>query len=306
MNIRQIHSKDVSWINVGSPKEEELALVKKLISAHPQDIKDCLPPVQRPKLVSRNSYLFCIFQFPLYNRQTKKIEPAEVDFFLTPKQLIMVHDSRLAPLEELFQTCSHDTKKAQHYLSSPSRLFTSILELLFSLINPMLNHISLDIDSVEERLLDRHNRQVIHEILVVKRNIVNFRKIMQAHKSVLEDIAKHGGPFFPPSFAKQQLPELIHMTIEIWDSLKNYEDAISAIHDSHTSLVSVRQSEIIKTLTIISVLTFPLTLIATLFAIDPKGGMPFLRHPSGFWIVVSILFFIALGMLIIFRKKRWI
>lgn len=306
MDIRQIHASGTTWVNIGTPGKNELHFVEKLIHAHPQDIKDALPPAQRPKLVCREEYVFVIFQFPIYNRGTRRIEPSEIDFFVSRHQLVMIHDSRLEPLNELFHRASHNTREAGELMRQPSKLLISILETVFASINPMLNHISLDIDSVERQLLDGHNRQVIREILVVKRNIVNFRKIMQAHKSVLGDLEAESLNPLLNGLSKADCSELIHATIEIWDSLKNYEDSINALHDSHASLISVRQSEIIKTLTIISVLTFPLTLIATVFAIDARGGMPFVNHPQGFWIIVALLCAVALSMLMVFKKKKWI
>lgn len=305
MNIQQIHSEGVTWVNVGTPGVKELDHIGSLFPFDRHDLKECLPPSQRPKLTIRDHYLFAILQFPVYNRDSRRIEASEIDFFITKTHLVMIHESRLETIIELFDMCLHSTHLSSKHLISPLHLLTSILEQLFESLSPMLNHLSLDIDSVEQRLFEGHNREVINEILMVKRNIANYKKIMQAHKAVLEDLVYSDTNHLSDSL-RHRTTEVVRKSKEIWESLKNYDDAISAIHDSHASLVSVRQSEIVKTLTVISVITFPLTLVAATFAMHPKGGMPFVNHPQGYWIVFGILVVGAMGMLVVFRKKKWI
>lgn len=306
MLIHQLHHNGVTWVNVGTPGVRELDHVGSTFPFLPQDVKECLPPSQRPKLIERKNYLFAILQFPVYDRETRKIGSSEVDFFATQRELVMVHESKLEPISTLFDLCTHSTSSAAEYVISPIHLLTVILEQLFDSLSPMLNHLSLDIDAVEQKLFDGHNREVINEILIVKRNIANFKKIMQAHKAVIEDLVYSSNHRDMIGASRVRLSELIRKSKEVWESLKNYDDAINAIHDSHSSLISVRQSEIIKTLTVISVVTFPLTLVAAIFAVDPKGGMPFLDNPYGFWAVVGLLAVGAVFMLLIFKKKKWI
>ena len=87
--------------------------------------------------------------------------------------------------------------------------------------------------------------------------------------------------FFDTEHLKLYFENIIEKTKDIWDLLENYYETINAVYNSNESLVSLRLSEIMKMLTIISVLTFPLTLFATFFSTDTQGN-PLAAHPHGF------------------------
>jgi len=78
------------------------------------------------------------------------------------------------------------------------------------------------------------------------------------------------------------------------------------LHQTNESLISFKLNDIMRILTIISVITFPITLIATVFGMNTVHAMPFLNHKFGFWIVVVIKLVIATTMLTIFKRKRFL
>ena len=81
---------------------------------------------------------------------------------------------------------------------------------------------------------------------------------------------------------------------------------IEAIEATNASLISFKLNDIMKFLTIISVITFPLTLVAGIFSMRAENGMPFIGLPYGFWIVISIMAILALSMIWFFTKKKWL
>ena len=88
--------------------------------------------------------------------------------------------------------------------------------------------------------------------------------------------------------------------------LENYKDTINAVHETHESLMSHRQTEIMKTLTVISVIVFPLTLFAAIFGMNTMNAMPWLNSKYDFWYVIIFMILGASFMLLIFKKKRWL
>jgi magnesium transporter len=99
---------------------------------------------------------------------------------------------------------------------------------------------------------------------------------------------------------------LLDQAKEIWDTLENLKETIEALQQTNESQISFQLSDIMKTLTIISVITFPLTLIATVFGMNTVISMPLTRSPFGFWYVLGIMFVLMLTMLLIFKKKGWL
>lgn len=305
--IKILEYDNLTWINITHPGEKELGFLASNFDFLDIDLKDCLPPLQRPKLVERDGYLFMILQFPVYNRETKKIHASEIDFFILPDKLITVHNDELVPLERFYNTCQKEKALQKNLLyRSAWMLLYQLLEALLLSCFPMLNHISWDTDEVEKKIFTNFTRETISEILNIRRNIVYFRKAMREHKNVIKKLGEKSQKFQTSQSLAQYFEELIEYTKEIWDLLENYQNSIDALHETHESLADFRLNSIIKTLTVFSVIILPLTLLANIFSVNTLGGMPFINHPLGFWSVVLIIVLGSVGMYIYFKKRGWI
>ena len=301
--IQTLTTKNFTWVNVTNPGVKEMEYLEKNYNFHALDLKDCLPPLQRPKLESRPNYLFMILLFPVYNQKAKAILPSEIDFFISGNLLVTVHSDKLSPLIGLSKSAQEKSFQEKYLSGSPGILLYEILNRLLLYCFPMLNQISLNIDEAEKRIFVGYERRMVREILVIKRNIVNFRKIMQAHKNVIRKLIAKAPQFFSTAKLNIYFDALVEQTKEIWDFLENYKEAINALHETNSSLISFRLNDIMKLLTIISVTMLPVTLIASIFSMNTP--MPFLRFPQAFWVALGGMLLVSLGVISFFRKKEW-
>lgn len=305
--IEKIKYRNLTWINLTRRSKHEINYLKKNFNFHPSDLRDTMPPLQRPKLIEHPHYLFMILLFPDYKKIKKEIVPAELDLFIGPNYIITVHENEFPPLVKLFKQCKEDPKIRADYLAKGvENLLYEILYPLYRYCFPLLTKIGNQIDSVEEKIFAVHEIETIEKILDIKRNIVDFRKTMQNHKNAIEKIIeKHADSVPELHFDLGQLQYLKGLTNDIWDYLETYAQTINALHESHESLATLRLNEIIKTLTIFSVTVLPLTLVASLFSMNIQG-LPLIENPYGFLIIMIIMFFSTIGMIYYFKYKKWL
>jgi Mg2+ and Co2+ transporter CorA len=148
---------------------------------------------------------------------------------------------------------------------------------------------------------------MVSQILAIRRNITNVRKILQAHQHVLKRlirlVAEHPRYALQPN--DRTFGELMEVVREGWDNLDNLKERIEALQQTNESQIAFRTSDIMKTLTIISVFTFPLTLVAAVFSVVLTNGMPWLNRPGNFWYMVGVQLAVAAVMFLSFKRKRW-
>jgi len=304
MYFHEIKGKNLTLINVNKPREEELNFLEEECQFYSLDVKDCLLPPQRTKIVERADYLFVVLIFPIYNYQTKEIYSSEIDFFIRKDLLVIVHNNELNSLVDLLKKIENNKNLQEQYLSgNPASLLYEILNLLLSYCFPILNHISIDIDNIEKRIFVGDEKKMVREILSIKQNIVNFRKVMQAHKTVIRKLIIKAPQFFSIIKLNIYFNNLIEYIKEIWDTLENYKEAINALHATNESLISFRLNDIMKLLTMISVILLPITLIASVFGMN--ADMPFLVHPNSFFYVLFFMCIVSLGVVWFFKIKKW-
>lgn len=305
---REIQTKSVRWVDVINATPRELEALKTRFGFIPLHLKDFAAKGQRPKLDETPSYLFLVLLFPVYDRKTREIVPSEIDFALGSDYLVTVHDGKLLGLTELYNLVEAGGSQRNRLLDGGSvGLLLRSLERLLAACCPMLDHISLDLKTVEKKIFRGEERRMVSEILISRRNITDFRRIMQAHKNTLKKLItalRQRGRIQKPNqhFAFEAL---IDDTKEIWEQLEGHRETVEALHGTNESLISYQLSTIMKNFTTLSVMIFAMTLLATLFAIGVHGTpLVGLRH--GFWYIVGLELILAGSLYYTFKHKRWL
>lgn len=307
MSLAEIRSKNLRWINIVHPERGEIDFLRNNFSFHPLDLEDCLICGQRPKIEKHPKYFFLVLLFPVYNRQTREIEPSEIDFFVGEDYFITVHDDKLVPFKEFFDQCREEKAKTEIFSQGPGLLLYHILNKLLCYCYPMLDHMSIDIRNLEKQIFAGLEKKIVSEILIIRRNITDFRKIMQAHKNTLKKLAsavRDNGLSQNPRLIVYY-NDLIELSKEIWDHLESFKESIEALHETNESLISNRLNDIMKTFTSISVVIFILTLIAGIFSIG-AADTPLIHWRWAFWFILAILLVAALVVWQFFKKKKYL
>lgn len=306
-NIRELQYNGLVWVDVGKQTKNDLQSLQKRFGFFDSDIQDSLPPFQRPKIVKRPDYYFMVLHFPVFDRETRRLGFTEIDFFLSSNYLVTVHDSKLLTINTLFEECKKNINSKQDYFSGTAvHLQFELLSRLLDAVFPILLHVNDDITLVDRKLFSKiPGREMAEEILRLKTNVVTFRRTMQGHRTVLERLIMYSGRDLDVGSYQSHLNDIREFTNEIWHMLESQKESINALHETNESLVSLRMNEVMKILTVISVITFPLTLFVALF--DSRAlGNPIINVPGGFWIMLSFVLWGALLMYAFFKRQRWL
>ena len=303
--FKEIKTPAVRWLHFNKPKSADLDYLRNNFKFHPLDLEDCLSPTQRSKLDEYPEYLFMILTFPYYFRPEKEIRGSEVDFFIGPDYLISVSDGNLPPLNHFFEQCQLNEAFREKYLGEgPTQLLYALVNKLQHYCYPMLTHIDEDIESIEKIIFSGYEKKMVKKILEVKRNIVSFRRNLQAHKNVIHKLMSKKDKFFIPNAIGAYFANILEQTKDLWDILENLKEDIEALHSTNESLISFRLNDIMKILMIISVILLPINMLASIFGMNTPI-MPIVNHPDGFWIILGIMAVLIVGAVMIIKKKKW-
>lgn len=306
--IKTIKSEQFTWTHILNPGENEIQYLRSHFSFHPLDLQDCVVVAQRPKLDVYDQYIFFVLLFPYYDRTSKIIGAGEIDFFLGPDYLITVSDGKHEAVQAFFDSCQQNDLIRRKHLTTSAELLSELLRRLQEGIFPMLDHITKDITTIEENIFNGREHQMVRDILNIKRNIANARRIMNAHRAVIKKFMKlepHSGLSLKPDVLAR-FETIVEHTKEIWEILEIQKDTINAFHDANESLISFKLNDLMKSLTMISVSIFPATLIATLFGMNALSSTPFIHSPYGFWIIVGLILLNFVFFVWWFKQKKWL
>ncbi|EKE15969.1 MAG: hypothetical protein ACD_11C00061G0003, partial [uncultured bacterium] len=146
-------------------------------------------------------------------------------------------------------------------------------------------------------------KEMVFEISVVKRDILNFRRTLKPQRSVLESLLQKDGLFIPED-TKPYFSDLIGTNIRLWNSLESNKETIESLEETNNSLLSNKLNITMKVLTIFSAVMLPMTVYSNILAMS--ADIPFGKNPHAFAIHVSIMLFLSLLTISAFKTKKWL
>ncbi len=186
---------------------------------------------------------------------------------------------------------------------SPGALLRYIIEMLLETCFPKLDHISKNLDYIETEIFAGHEKEMVFEISLVKRDILNFRRTMKPQRSVFESLAQKDFVLIESSL-KPYFQDLIGTNIRIWNNLESAKETVESLEETNNSLLSNKLDLTMKVLTIFSAVMLPMTVYSNILAMS--ADIPFGKNPNAFWIHLSIMFVLSLFTISVFKIRKWL
>lgn len=304
--MQKITTNNITWIDVLKPREKDLQELKTHFALHPFIAKQFLPPIHRPKIEEYPSQLFIVLHFPVYDEKKQQMKTAELDFIITPNTLITSHSQAIPYLETFFNDCKLQQYHQDQYFKNSGRLVLGTLDWLIDSCLPMLDHMGENIEKIEAQVFEGKEKEMLTEIARVKHDIIDFRRAIKPQRSVLEILTKKTPRLFGVQ-AKPLAQEVVGSVIRVWNVLENHGDLVNSIEQTNNSLLSYKLSDIMKFLTVVSFITFPLSVVVGFFGMNVFTNIPIVYNNPFAWIWITAGMAICTAIMVwYFIKKRWL
>jgi magnesium transporter len=297
------------WVDLEKPTTEEWKEVLEMIfHFHPLSIEDCVQPSPSPKVEEYSPkeddrftpYLFMVIHAVDYSRKDGCFGTSELNFFLGKNFLVTYHDQ---PLRSVISVEERACNGTLGIARAPDRVAHSLLDTLVDNYKPALDELGLEIAELEQLALQKPSKDTLNKILQVKKEVVHLRQIIGPQREVLSRFA--AGEF------KLVRPHLVPYFRDVYDSLfhigelaQSYTDSLTGILQVYLNMSSNQTGEVVKLLTLITVITTPLMMIGTWYGMNFKG-MPELEHRHAYPIAASVMLVSTVATYLYFKKKRW-
>lgn len=160
------------------------------------------------------------------------------------------------------------------------------------------------IETLEENLLLNPNQEVINEINGYKRELNFLRKNIKPAKEMIFSLAKLESEFISDS-TPVHFKELQDNISQASDSSDSYREILSDQLNIYHTTISTKLNDIMKFLTVFSVIFIPLTFISGIYGTN-FDNVPELHYKYSYFIMWGVIVTVAIIMLLYFRKKKWL
>jgi magnesium transporter len=310
-DVEQIDSSGLRWIKIERPGALERAWLEENFDFHALDLEDVLSRNQRPKIDVYDDYVFIVLHFPVFDPAARRLGTGELDLFVGPGYLVTIPNQPLQPVEYLFERCrTKEELREQLFSRGAGYLLYRLVDDSFDYCFPMLRKIGNKLDALEDGIFEGRSEEVVRDISNVKQEIINFRKVIRPQRPVLRDLEKVKQRYLATDLDLEiYFDDIVDAHERIWDMLENYKEVVEALGETNESVISHRFNDILRILTVFSIVFLPATLIASIWGMNvglPGGGDPTGSSLAVFWIVIAAMLAMLAAMLAYFRKRGWL
>jgi magnesium transporter len=237
-----------------------------------------------------------------FNKDAKRVEAEQVSI-LAGENYVITFQERA---DDVFDPLRERIRKSKGRIRTMGAdyLCYALLDIITDHYFLMLEKIGEQMEDLEEELLKGPRKETLKQLYILKRENMLLRKSVWPLREVITQLERSESKLI----RRKTIPylrDLYDHTIQVIDTAETYRDMAAGLLELYLSSVSNRMNEVMKVLTIIATIFIPLTFIAGVYGMN-FHYMPELEWPWAYFAVLFIMLLTGAGMLLYFRRKRWL
>ena len=299
-----VKTSTVTWINVdGIHEPDVIECLGRDFGLHPLTIEDIVNTSQRPKVEDLDGYVYIVLRM-LYGDAREKggIQDEQVSLILGRNFVISFQERPGDVFDAVRERLRLDKGRIRR--AGPDYLAYSLIDAIVDHYFLILEGVGERVEALEERLIADPRPETLQEIHRLKRQMIFLRRAVWPLREATSALARAESPLIDEG-TRAYLRDVYDHTVQVIDVLEAYRDVIAGMLDTYLSSLSNRMNEVMKVLTVIATIFIPMTFIAGVYGMNFES-MPELKLPWGYAAAWGAMIAVGLGMLLYFRRKRWL
>lgn len=303
--IKRYTHKHLVWIDIENPTSEEIRLLMQEFDLHPSVAQELLLPTVKPRVELHKNLIYLILHFPtLKNKNFSEIEQ-EIDFVIGENFIITTRYDNIDPIHRFSKIFEVNT------IIDRSNIGAHAGYIFYYMIKEMYQSLANQIDSIKDSLKEIENeifngkeKEMVMALSKVSRNLLNFHHATSAHKQVLRSLESATLNFFGENFS-YYIKDIVNEYYKIDNSTESNIESLRELRETNDSLLTTKQNEITKTLTVMAFIILPLSFIASVYGMN-TSFVPLMGGKNDFWIIMAIMAVVGIIIFAVFKGKKWL
>jgi len=305
-NVKEVsefqHSDTVTWINVdGIHNTSMMQEISNVFTLDTLVMAEVLNTEARPRFIEYDNCILITIKMLRWDDVTGKTLVENLSLILTKTVLISFQEQRGDVFEPVRERIRKQKKRIRN--GGTDYLAFALLDIVVDNYLYVMSVLGENIETLEETLLINPNQDIITEINNHKRNLNFLRKNIKPAKEMIFSLAKAESDFITEG-TNIHFKELEDNISQANDATDNYREILSDQLNIYHTTISTKLNDIMKFLTVFSVVFIPLTFIAGIYGTNFEY-VPELKYRYSYFIMWGVMILVTVGMLLFFKKKNW-
>ncbi|MGE5642552.1 MAG: magnesium/cobalt transporter CorA [Byssovorax cruenta] len=297
----------ILWVDFVAEPPDICLPVLQGFGFHRLAIDDALQETHVPKLDDWGDYLYVVLNYMdvAAKGDNWNTEVDELDIFLGENYIVTHHDHPIQAVDETWHSCDRDPRTLQE---GPDHLLYKIADYMVAEYMPIVEELDAAIDLIEDQVFVRASPRTLERLFALKRVLLAMRRILLPQREVLNKLARDDYKVIDPK-DRIFFRDIYDHLVRLHDLNESLRDLVGGAQDTYLSVVNNRMNEIMKTLTIITVLFMPLTFITGYFGMnffEPLGNLKEWTTNFVFFLTLATILLLPFFMYLWMRRRTWI
>jgi len=293
-------SGSVVWVDITTPSETDLALLRDLFHFHPLAIEDTRNQRQRPKVEEFPDHLFIIMNSAAINGDEAAFN--EIDVFIGNEFLVTVHDENVALITAAQEQI---VRVGRFTILSSGYLLYMLVDTVVDSYFPVLDTIDSQIEALEEEVLRQPKQELLNRMFRLKRTLSEMWRVVGHQRDMFNILTYKDHAYINYGALEYYLRDVYDHLIRINDSVNAFRDILTGLIDLYQSSVSNRLNRVVNQLAVITIIIGVLTVISGFYGMNFLKTWPPFDAEWGVWFVLVLMVALVVGVLVLFRKLKW-
>lgn len=296
--------KSVTWVDSEMPTKDEARELMTEYNLSPEVAQDILLPTFKDKITPFNDYIYLVLHFPAFKHTHNKSHRQEIDFVIGKDFIISNRYESIDAMEKyakIFEVNSILNKNQSPVGSG--EIFLAMMRTIYQSLSDELDSINYLLREAENNIFAGKEKEMVFELSKIGREIINFNHIITPHGDILETFKENSEKILGKSFTLD-LAEIINEYYKISKILENVTEVLRELRETNNSLLSTKQNEIMKTLTIFTFFALPFGIITGFFQMNTINT-PVVSNENGWFMIVGMEIVVLTIVYLIAKKKKW-
>ena len=293
--------REVSWIALYKPTEEEFGSVAGEFGLHPLAVEDPIKAPLRTKLEHYEGTLFLVLKAARYLDESETVEFGEVDIFVGENFVVTVLRGEPAALDAVRERLEGDPELLGR---GPEAIFYAIIERVVDGYAPVVAGLENDIDEIETEVFSG-NAGVSRRIYELSREVIEFQRATEPLPAILDRLIS--GSEAPEVDA--ELQKYLHVVqdhaLRITERVEGFRQLLQNILSVNLTGASIAQNDQVKKISAWAAILFAPTLIGTVYGMN-FDYMPELHWRYGYPFAMVLMLIVSVTLYLVFKRRGWL
>ncbi|MDQ2674173.1 MAG: hypothetical protein M3Y40_05910 [Chloroflexota bacterium] len=296
-SVAELRDDELLWVDLVGATETEIQSVSGALQLDEEATSVLRSPAEEPLATVRGGAVEVVIRAPGRNHEDR---PIVLHILVGSKWVITNHDRPIPFLEEHREKIQDQREVG---LLSPVEFLADLLEWHVDAFFRVAEELDLEVERLDDAAL-RTERDLLKRLVAMRRRIARVRRMLTPHREVYGELTR---PDFMPKLDEREsraLTDAAKRLERAIDAVANAREMLIGTFDVHMTRTAQRTNEVMKVLTLASVILLPSVVLAGVMGMNFK--VPLFDNPNLFWVVIGAMAVLAVGTVIAARWRGWL